>query len=124
MSTAVEDPATVRELTRYVEHEHPALDTPDNARREQLVVVGQPGRPEPPAALREIIASNGFEMRAQTVASRSRWLGVIMPQTTEATDDPTTGRVENLMVEVACDNVHHSLVAFASVRREGRHRRI
>jgi hypothetical protein len=50
MSTAVEDPATVRELTRYVEHEYPRLSTSYNARREQLVVVGQPGKPEPPAS--------------------------------------------------------------------------
>jgi hypothetical protein len=77
MSAAIEDPATIRELTRYVEREYPRLSTSYNARCEQLVVVGQPGRPEPPAALREIAASNGFEMEAQTGASRSRWLGVI-----------------------------------------------
>jgi hypothetical protein len=77
MSSAGEDPTTVRELTRYVEHEHPDLSTSHNARCEQVVVVGQHGRPEPPAALREVVASNGFEMTAQTVASRGRWLGVI-----------------------------------------------
>jgi hypothetical protein len=77
MNSAVEDPATVRELTRYVEHEHPDLRTSYNARREQVVVVGQPGSPEPPAALREIIASNGFEVATQTVASRGRWIGVV-----------------------------------------------
>jgi hypothetical protein len=77
MNATVEDPATVRELTRYVEHEHPDLSTSYNARCEQVVVVGHPGQPEPPAALREVIATNGFEMRAQTVASRGRWLGVI-----------------------------------------------
>jgi hypothetical protein len=77
MSTIVEDPATVRELTRYVEREHPRLRTSYNARREQLVVVGQPGQPEPPAALHEVLGSSGFEMQAQTVASRGRWLGVV-----------------------------------------------
>jgi hypothetical protein len=77
MSAAVEDPATIRELTRYVEHEHPRLNTSYNARREQLIVVDQPGKPEPPAALRGIIASNDFEVQAQTVASRGRWLGVV-----------------------------------------------
>jgi hypothetical protein len=77
MSTIVEDPATIRELTRYVEHEHRDLSTSYNARREQLVVVGRPGKPEPPAALREAIASSDFEMEAQTVASRGRWLGVV-----------------------------------------------
>jgi hypothetical protein len=77
MSAAVEDPATIRELTRYVEHEHPRLSTSYNARREQLIVVGQRGKPEPPAALREIIGSNDFEVQAQTVASRGRWLGVV-----------------------------------------------
>jgi hypothetical protein len=77
MSSAVEDPATVRELTRYVEREYPRLSTSYNARCEQVVVVGQPGRPEPPAALREVVASNGFEVQAQAVASRGRWLGVI-----------------------------------------------
>jgi hypothetical protein len=77
MSSPVENPATVRELTRYVEHEHPALSTSYNARCEQVVVVGQPGRPEPPAALREVVTTNGFKMQAQTVASRGRWLGVI-----------------------------------------------
>jgi hypothetical protein len=82
MSSAVEDPTTVRELTRYVEHEHPDLSTSHNARCEQVVVVGQHGRPEPPAALREVIASNGFEVATQTVASRGRWIGVV-----NATDD-------------------------------------
>ena len=77
MSAAVEDPASIRELTRYVEHEHPRLSTSYNAHREQLIVVGQSGKPEPPAALRVIIASNGFEVQAQTVASRGRWLGVV-----------------------------------------------
>jgi hypothetical protein len=50
MSTRVENPATIRDLTRYVEREHPCLRTSHNARREQLVVVGQPGKPEPPAS--------------------------------------------------------------------------
>jgi hypothetical protein len=77
MSSAVEDPTTIRELTRYVEHEYPDLSTSHNARCEQVVVVGQPGQPEPPAALREIIASNGFEVATQTVASRGRWIGVV-----------------------------------------------
>ena len=77
MSTTVEDPATIRELTQYVEHEHPGLSTSYNARSEQLVVVGRPGKPEPPAALREILGSSQFELRAQTVASRGRWLGVV-----------------------------------------------
>ena len=77
MSSAVEDPATIRELTRYVEHEYPRLSTSYNARCEQVVVVGRPGQPEPPAALREIIASNGFEVATQTVASRGRWIGIV-----------------------------------------------
>jgi hypothetical protein len=79
MSTAVEDPTTARELTRYVECEYPRLSTSYNARCEQVVVVSQPGRPEPPAALRKIIASNGFEVATQTVASRGRWIGVVNP---------------------------------------------
>ncbi|EMA56525.1 hypothetical protein [Halococcus thailandensis] len=79
MSATVENPATIRELTRYVECEHPRLNTSYNARREQLVVVGQSGKPEPPAALRKIIASNDYEVQAQTVASRGRWLGVVNP---------------------------------------------
>jgi hypothetical protein len=77
MSSAVEDPATIRELTRYVEHEYPRLSTSYNAQCEQMVVVGQPGQPEPPAAFREVIASNGFEVATQTVASRGRWIGVV-----------------------------------------------
>jgi hypothetical protein len=77
MSTTVEHPMTIHELTRYVEHEHPRLRTSYNARHEQLVIVGQPGHPEPSAALREIIASSGFELRAQAVADRGRWLGVV-----------------------------------------------
>jgi hypothetical protein len=77
MNTIVENPASIRELTRYVEHEHPDLDTSYNARREQLVVVGRPGRPEPPAALREILGSSDFELRARAVASRGRWIGVV-----------------------------------------------
>jgi hypothetical protein len=79
MSTVVEDPATIRELTRYVEREYPRLSTSYNARCEQVVVVGRPGQPEPPAALREIIAANGFEVATQTVASRGRWIGVVNP---------------------------------------------
>jgi cell division protein ZapA (FtsZ GTPase activity inhibitor) len=43
MNTIVEDPATVHELTRYVEREHPCLRTSYNARCEQVVVVGQTG---------------------------------------------------------------------------------
>jgi hypothetical protein len=77
MSATVEDPASIRELTRYVEREHPRHRTSYNARREQLVIVGQPGKPEPPAALREIIASNDFELRAHAVAGRGRWVGVV-----------------------------------------------
>jgi hypothetical protein len=77
MSASVEVPTSIRELTRYVEREHPQLRTSYNARCEQLVVVSQPGHPEPSAALREILASSDFEMGAQTVASRGRWLGVI-----------------------------------------------
>ena len=77
MSSAVNDPATVRELTRYVEHEHPDLPTSYNGRRKQVVIVGQPGRPEPPAALREMVASNGFEVATQTDASRGCWIGVV-----------------------------------------------
>ena len=72
-----EIPATIHELTRYVEHEHRDLDTSYNAHHEQLVVVGQPGQPEPPATLREVICSSHFELRAETVASRGRWLGVV-----------------------------------------------
>jgi hypothetical protein len=77
MSSAVEDPATVRELTRYVEHEHPDLSTSYNARCEQVVVVGRPGSPEPPAALREILGSSEFRLQAQAVADRGRWVGVV-----------------------------------------------
>lgn len=73
----VEDPATIRELTRYVEREHPRLRTSYNARCEQLVVVGQPGQPEPPAALREVLGKSEFELRARAVASRGRWVGVV-----------------------------------------------
>jgi hypothetical protein len=77
MSSAVEDPATIRELTRYVEREYPRLSTSYNGRYGQVVVVGQPGQSEPPAALREVIAANGFEVATQTVASRGRWIGVV-----------------------------------------------
>ena len=77
MSTTVEEPASIRKLTRYVEREHPDLRTSYNDRHEQVVIVGQPGYPEPSAALREIIASSGFELRAQAVADRRRWVGVV-----------------------------------------------
>jgi hypothetical protein len=73
----VEHPTTIRELTRYVEREHPRLRTSYNDRHSQLVVVGQPGHSEPSAALRETITSSDFEIGTQTVASRGRWLGVI-----------------------------------------------
>ena len=76
MSTTVEDPATIRGLTRYVEREFPNLDTSYNGRCEQLVVVGRPGQHEPPAALREVLGGSRFELRAHAVDSRSRWLGV------------------------------------------------
>jgi hypothetical protein len=77
MSTTVEDPATVRELTRYVERKHPRHRTSYNDRCEQLVIVGQPDKPEPPATLREILGSSAFELRAHAVTSRARWLGVV-----------------------------------------------
>jgi hypothetical protein len=77
MSTMIDNPTTIRELTRYVEREHPDLRTLLNDQHEQLVVVGQPGHPEPSAALREVLGSSGFEMQAQTTDSRGRWLGVI-----------------------------------------------
>jgi hypothetical protein len=77
MSTMVEDPTTIRELTRYVEREHPDLRTLLNDHHEQLVVVGQPGHPEPAAALREVLGSSGFEIQAETADSRGRWLSVV-----------------------------------------------
>lgn len=77
MSTTVANPTTIRELARYVEREHPDLSTSYNDQHKQLVVVGQPGHPEPSAALRETITSSGFEIGTQTVASRGRWLGVV-----------------------------------------------
>jgi hypothetical protein len=77
MNATVENPTTIRELTRYVEREHPRLRTLLNDQHEQLVAVEQPGHPEPPAALREILGSSGFELRARAVASRGRWLGVV-----------------------------------------------
>lgn len=73
----VEDPATIRELTRYVEREHPRCRTLLNDKHEQLVIVGQPGYPEPPAALREVLGSSGFEVQAKTADSRGRWIGVV-----------------------------------------------
>jgi hypothetical protein len=75
MSATVEEPTTVRELTRYVEH-HTVLRTSYNARREQLVVVGKPGE-QPPIGLWEILGSSDFEMQTVTADSRGRWLGVI-----------------------------------------------
>lgn len=87
MSTTVKDPTSIRELTRYVEREHPRVSTSYNARREQLVVVGQPGKPEPPAALREILGSSAFELRAHAVASRARWLGVVNAAPTEESNE-------------------------------------
>lgn len=45
------------------EREHPRLRTVLNDHHEQLVVVGQSGHPEPPAALREILGSSDFECR-------------------------------------------------------------
>ena len=86
MSSTFETPATVCELTRYVEHEYPGHDTSYNDRHGQLVVVGQPGKPEPPAALREIIGSNQFELRAQAVADRGRWVGVVNAADNEVGD--------------------------------------
>jgi hypothetical protein len=77
MSATVEDPTTIRELTRYVEREHPRLRTLLNDQYEQVVIVGQPGHPEPSAALREVLGSSSFEMQAETTDSRGRWLGVI-----------------------------------------------
>lgn len=73
----VVQPTSIHELARYVEREHPRLRTLLNGQHEQLVVVGQPGHPEPPAALREIIGSSGFKLRDETADSRGRWLGVI-----------------------------------------------
>jgi hypothetical protein len=76
MSATVEESASIRELTRYVEREHPDLRTLLNDQHEQLVVVGQPGD-EPPIGLWEILGSSGFEMQTVTTDSRGRWLGVV-----------------------------------------------
>jgi hypothetical protein len=55
----------------------PRLRTLLNDQHEQLVVVGQPGHPEPEAALREVLGSSAFELRDDTADSRGRWIGVI-----------------------------------------------
>lgn len=63
MSAVVEEPASIHELTRYVEREHPDLRTVLNGQHEQLVAVGQPRHPELPAVLREVLAKSAFECR-------------------------------------------------------------
>lgn len=75
MSAVVEEPASIRELTRYVERELPNLKTLLNDQHEQLVVVGQPGA-KPPIGLWEILGGNSFEMQVKTTDSRGRWMGV------------------------------------------------
>lgn len=94
MSATVEDPTTVPELLRYVEREHPRLSTSFNGDCEQVVVVGQPGKPEPPAALREVLGRDCFELRAQAVTDRKRWVGVVNVADDGAnmTDDDTVIR--------------------------------
>lgn len=74
MSTTFETPTTIRELTRYIEREHPDLQPAYNSGFGQVFVSGQPGQAEPSAALREILGSN-FE--TQTVAIRGHWIGVV-----------------------------------------------
>ena len=77
MSSTFETPATVRELTRYVEREHPDLDTSFDARLDQLLVTGTPGRAEPPVALREILGSKHFEVQDEQVTGRKRWVAIV-----------------------------------------------
>ena len=77
MSTTVEQPTTVRELTRYVQDEHPSLDPSYHSSLDQLLVVGQPERPEPPAALREVLGSDQFEMQDQQVTGRAQWVAIV-----------------------------------------------
>jgi|AntDeeMetagen134_2_1112570.scaffolds.fasta_scaffold00268_2 hypothetical protein len=79
MSTTVEDPTTVRELTRCVQDAHPNLDTSYDADLDQLLVVGQPGKPEPPAALREVLVTEHFEIQDQQATGRSRWVAIVNP---------------------------------------------
>lgn len=74
-----EDPTTIRELTRYIEREHPNLDPSYDSGLDQLLVVAQPGKPEPPAALRKVLATDHFEILDQQTTGRSRWVAIVNP---------------------------------------------
>ena len=80
-AAGVEQPTTVRELTRYVENGHPNLDPSYDAGLDQLLIVGQPGRAEPPAALREVLATGHFEIQDEQVTGRTRWVAIVNPAT-------------------------------------------
>lgn len=73
----VADLATISELAHYVETEHPKLRTLLNDRHRQLVIIGQPGHPEPPATFREAFGSSSFEIETETADDKGRWLAVV-----------------------------------------------
>jgi hypothetical protein len=77
VSTAIEEPANVVELAHYVIDEHPHLEPAYNAGIGQLLLVGQPGKPEPPAALREMLGCKQFEVQGQQVTGRDRWIALV-----------------------------------------------
>jgi hypothetical protein len=92
MSATVEDPTTIRELTRYVEH-HTDLDTSYNARHEQVVVVGRPGNPESPAVLAKSSAAATSRCRRRQWRVAAAGSASSTPQTEASmTDDDTTVR--------------------------------
>lgn len=79
MSATFEEPTTVRALAQYVESEHPDLSPSYHGGLDQLLVVGQPGKPEPPTALREILGRGHFAIQDEQVTGRSRWVAIINP---------------------------------------------
>lgn len=77
MNSTVEQPANVVELAHYVIDEHPHLEPSYNAGIGQLLLVGQPGRPEPPVALREMLGCEQFEVQDQQATGRDRWIALV-----------------------------------------------
>jgi len=72
-------PTTVRELASYIETEFPSFSVGYSPAHEQLIVVGPPGQVEPPAALREVLASQGtdFLVQDQQVTDRRQWVTIV-----------------------------------------------
>ncbi len=80
-------PTTVRELAGYLAREFPRFNGAYVREYEQLLVVGPPEGLEPPAVLRELLASTGFAVQGKRVTNRGQWVTIVNATTTVDVDE-------------------------------------